>query len=97
MLLSIHEEYNQVLDDDERTRKDDWFNDLDNKVCTFKKKIDSWLRSADRERKSSKGSSRSSESRKNRHQEVQEYLSLPVQGTRWGSKNSRTHGIGKVN
>ena len=97
MLLSIHEEYNQVLDDDERTRKDDWFNDLDNKVCTFKKKIDSWLRSAERERKSSKGSSRSSESRKSRHQEVQEYLSLPVQGTTWGSKNSRTHGIGKVN
>ena len=32
-------------------------------VCTFKKKIHSWLRSAETERKSTKGSLRSSESR----------------------------------
>ena len=63
MLLSIHEEYSQVLDDDERADEDDWFDDLDNKVCTFKRKIHSWLRSAETERKSSKGSSRSNESR----------------------------------
>ena len=39
MLLSIHEEYNQVLDDDERADADDWFDELDNKVCNFKRKI----------------------------------------------------------
>ena len=66
MFLSIHEEYSQVLDNDERVDEDDWFNDLDNAVCTFKRKIHSWLRSAETERKSSKGSSRSSESRRNK-------------------------------
>ena len=41
MLLSIHEEYSQVLDDDERADEDDWFDDLDNIVCIFKRKIHS--------------------------------------------------------
>ena len=63
MLLSIHEEYSQLLDDDERAAQDDWFDDLDKTVCTFKSKIHSWLRNAETERKSSKGSSRSSKSR----------------------------------
>ena len=63
MLLNIHEEYSQVLDDDERADEDDWFDDLDKKVCTFKRKIHNWLRSAETERKSSKGPSRSSKSR----------------------------------
>ena len=65
MLLSINEEYIQVLDDDERADEDDWFNELNNTVCTFKRKSHSRLRSAETERKSSKGSSRSSESRRN--------------------------------
>ena len=63
MLLSINEEYSQVLNDDETADEDDWFDDLDNTVCIFKRKIHSWLRSAETERKSSKRSSRSSESR----------------------------------
>ena len=62
MLLNIHKEYSQVLDDDERAGQDDWFDDLDNKVRTFKRKIHNWLRSAETESRSSKGSSRSSES-----------------------------------
>ena len=62
MLLNIHEEYSQVLDDDKGAGENDWFDDLDDKVCTFKRKIHNWLRSAAAERRSSKGSSRSSES-----------------------------------
>ena len=46
MLLSIHEEYSQVLDDDERADENEQFDDLDDRVCTFKMKIHSWLRSA---------------------------------------------------
>ena len=44
MLLSIHEEYSQVLDDEKRADEDDWFDDLNNTVCTFKRKIHNWLR-----------------------------------------------------
>ena len=54
--------YSQMLDGDERAGQDDWFDDLDNKVRTFKRKIHNWLRSAETESRSSKGSSRSSES-----------------------------------
>ena len=63
MLQTIHEEYSKVLDDDDRANEDDWFDDLDNKVSTFKMKIHSWLRSAETEMNSSKGSSGTSESR----------------------------------
>ena len=54
MLLNIHEEYSQVLDDDERAGEDDWFDDLGNKVCTLKRKNHNWLRSAEAEIRSSK-------------------------------------------
>ena len=66
MLLSIHGEYSQALDDDKRADEDDWFDDLDNTVCTCKGKIHSWLRSTETERKSSKGSSRSCGSRQSK-------------------------------
>ena len=66
MLLNIHEEYSQVLDDDERAGEDDWFNDLGNKVCTLKRKNHNWLRSDQAERRSSKRSSRSCESRRSK-------------------------------
>ena len=52
IILNIHEEYSQVLDDDKIADEDDWFDGLDNKVCTFKRKIHNWLRSAETERRS---------------------------------------------
>ena len=52
IILNIHEEYSQVLDDDKIADEDDWFDGLDNKVCTFKRKIHNWLRSAEAERRS---------------------------------------------
>ena len=63
MLLNIHEEYSQVLDDNERADEDDLFDDLDIKVCAFRRKITNCLRNAETEKKSSKGSSGSSELR----------------------------------
>ena len=35
MLLSIHKECSQVVDDNNRANEDDWFDDLDNKGYTF--------------------------------------------------------------
>ena len=35
MLLDAHQEYNQLLGDDERGRDDDWFDDVDTRVCPF--------------------------------------------------------------
>ena len=46
MLLGIHEEYNALLEDEERAIDDDWFDDLDNRVCSFKRKTLNWVNSA---------------------------------------------------
>ena len=80
MLLNIHEEYSQVLDDDEGAGEEDWFDDLDDKVWTFKRKIHNWLRSAAAESRSSKGSQEAVNQDEASHQEAQESLSLPMQG-----------------
>ena len=62
MLLDAHQECNQLLGDDERGRDDDWFDDVDTQVCSFKRKVHCWLREAAQRVKSSKCSSRSSRS-----------------------------------
>ena len=62
MLLGAHQEFNQLLGDDERGRDDDWFDDVDTQVCSFKRKVHCWLREAAQRVKSSKCSSRSSRS-----------------------------------
>ena len=54
MLLDAHQEYNQLLGDDERGRGDDWFDDVDTQVCSFKRKVHCWLREAAQRAKSSK-------------------------------------------
>ena len=82
MLLSIHEEYSQVLDDEERADEDDWFDDLGNTVCNFKRKIHRWLRSAEKLKGShQRDSQRAVNQGKTSHQKAQESLSLSLQET----------------
>ena len=38
MLLDAHQEYYQLLGDDKRGIDDDWFDDTDTQVCSFKRK-----------------------------------------------------------
>ena len=82
MLLSIHEEYSQVLDDEERADEDDWFDDLDNTVCNFKRKIHRWFRSAEKLKGSHQRHSQGAVNQgKTSHQKAQESLSLSLQET----------------
>ena len=60
MVLDAHQEYYQLLGDDERGRDDDWFDNVDTQVCSFKRKVHCWLREAAQRAKSSKCSSRNS-------------------------------------
>ena len=39
MLLDAYKEFNQLLGDDQRGRDDNWFDDVDTKVCSFKRKV----------------------------------------------------------
>ena len=67
MLLSIHGEYNTLLEDEERAVDDDWFDDLDNRVCASKRETLNWVNSAREEWQSSRHSCRSSRSRRTIH------------------------------
>ena len=60
-LLSAHEEYNTLLEDEVRVKEDEWFDEIDNQVFSFKRKITCWVNNAVEENKT-KNSSRSSRS-----------------------------------
>ena len=70
ILLGIHEEYNALLEDEERAIDDDWFDDLDNQVCAFKTKTLNWANSAHEEQQSSRHSSKSSRSQSSIHSRI---------------------------
>ena len=61
VLLSAYEDYNALLEDEARDKENEWFDDIDNKVFSFKRKITCWLKNAE-DKSKSKGSSRSSRS-----------------------------------
>ena len=61
MLIDVHQDYNQLLDDNERETNDDWFDEIDTQACSFKRKVHCWLRET-AQKTNSKSSSRSSKS-----------------------------------
>ena len=61
MLLSSNEEYNALLDNEAKVKEDEWFDEIDNQVFSFKRKITCWLKNTEKENKS-KSSSRISRS-----------------------------------
>ena len=44
MLIGVHQDCNQLLDDDERGKGHDWFDEIDTQACLFKGKVPRWLR-----------------------------------------------------
>ena len=54
MLLGRYEEYNALLEDEQRAIDDDWFDDFDSRVCDFKRKTLNWVNSVREEQQSSK-------------------------------------------
>ena len=60
-LMSAYEEYNALLEDKARVKEGEWFDEIDNQVFFFKRKIICWLQNAEEENKS-KSLSRSSRS-----------------------------------
>ena len=62
MLLDAHQEYYQLLGNDERGKDDDWSDDVDTQVRSFERKVHCWLRETAQRAKSSKCSSRSNTS-----------------------------------
>ena len=62
MLIDVHQDYNQLLEHNEREKDDDWFDEIDNQACSFKRKVHCWLRETAQKTNSAKSSSGSSKS-----------------------------------
>ena len=80
MLLSVHEECNRLLQDEERQQHDEWFDEIDAQAFPFKRKIYAWLREVPEKRQSSRSSSKGSRSSSSKSRR-----SKPLKG----SKSSR--------
>ena len=52
MFLSAHKEYNALLEDEAMVKEDEWFDEIDNQVFSFKRKIICWLENVEEENKS---------------------------------------------
>ena len=61
MRINVHQDCNQLLDDDEREKDDDCFDEIDTHACSFERKVHCWLREI-AQKANSKSSSRSSKS-----------------------------------
>ena len=70
-LLLVHQEYHLLLDEEEKPTEEEWFEEVDERVFTFKHQVHNWLRDTDMERantsrQSSKKGSKSCSSRSSR-------------------------------
>ena len=52
-LLLVHQEYHSLLDD-EKVADEEWFEEVDEHVCTFKHKVYNWLKEAETEQSAKK-------------------------------------------
>ena len=50
MLLSVHEEYHSLLEDQEKAIEDEWLDEIDCKIYDFKRKIHCWLKDANKKK-----------------------------------------------
>ena len=53
-LLLVHQEYHSLLEDDEKLADEEWFEEVDERVFTFKHKVYNWLKEAETERSAKK-------------------------------------------
>ena len=51
MLTEVHREYNSLLPLEVQEQEGDWFDDIDEKIMSFKNKIHKRIRDAEHERK----------------------------------------------
>ena len=48
-LLQVHQEYHSLLEDDEKLADEEWFEEVDQHMFTFKHKVYNWLKEAETE------------------------------------------------
>ena len=60
MMLSLHEERNGLLHQEEGQQDDEWFDEIDAQAFSFKRKIHVWLREVSEKKQSRRSSSKGS-------------------------------------
>ena len=50
IMLDVQKSYNSLLPPAEQQRDEEWFDDLDHNVCSFKQRVHSWIKDAEAER-----------------------------------------------
>ena len=50
MMLDVQKSYNFLLPPAEQQRDEEWFDDLDHNVCSFKQRVHSWIKDAEADR-----------------------------------------------
>ena len=48
-LMLVHQEYHSLLDEEEKPTDEEWFEEVDERVFTFKHQVHNWLRDAEME------------------------------------------------
>ena len=48
-LLLVHQEYHSLLDEEEKPTEKEWFEEVDERVFTFKHQVSNWLRDSEME------------------------------------------------
>ena len=59
MMLDVQKSYNSLLPPAEQQRDEEWFDDLDHNVCSFKQRVHSWIKDAEAERQAQLSSKQS--------------------------------------
>ena len=59
ILIEVHREYNSLLPLEMQEQDEDWFDDIDEKMMSFKNKIHNWIKDAEHEKKKEQLSSKS--------------------------------------
>ena len=58
-MLDVQKSLNSLLPPAEQQRDEEWFDDLDRNICSFKQRIHSWIKDAEAERQAQLSSKRS--------------------------------------
>ena len=53
-LLLVHQEYHSLLEDDEKLADEEWFEEVDERLFTFKHKVYNWLKEGESKRSAKK-------------------------------------------
>ena len=50
LLMSLHEEFHAMLEEEEKIESDEWIDIMDKQVFNFKRRVHTWLKNAEEDR-----------------------------------------------